>query len=135
MATEPQQVQCPVRADFDPLDPVFLEDPFAVLASLPVEEQPVFYAPALDYFVVTRYADVVTVLREFSAARTPTPEQLSAMGLSRLNPLARVMVRQMLFLDPPDHSRIRGLAACAVRSVCGSVVPAATPMPCRSGVR
>ena len=54
MATEPEQVQCPVRADFDPLDPVFLEDPYAVLASLPVAEEPVSYAPALDYYVVTR---------------------------------------------------------------------------------
>jgi cytochrome P450 len=63
--------------------------------------------------VVTRYTDVITVLRDFSAARTPTPEQLSAIGLSKLTPLARVMVKQMLVLDPPSHSRIRGLAACA----------------------
>jgi cytochrome P450 len=34
-------------------------------------------------------------------------------GLSKLTPLAQVMVKQMLFLDPPSHSRIRGLAACA----------------------
>jgi len=45
MATEPEQVQCPVRADFDPLDPVFLEDPYAVLASLPVTDLTVENAP------------------------------------------------------------------------------------------
>jgi len=63
MATEPERepVQCPVRADFDPLDPAFLDDPYAVLASLPVAEEPVFHAPALDYYVVTRYADVEAV--------------------------------------------------------------------------
>jgi len=44
MATERQQVQCPVRADFDPLDLAFLEDPYAVPAGLPVEKEPVFYA-------------------------------------------------------------------------------------------
>jgi cytochrome P450 len=62
---------------------------------------------------VTRYADVVTVFQHFSADRTPTPERLSEMGLSVLTPLAQLMVRQMLFLDPPAHSRVRGLAAKA----------------------
>jgi hypothetical protein len=63
--------------------------------------------------VVTRYADVITVLQHFSASRTPTPEQLTALGLSRLVPIAQVLVRQMLFLDGPAHARIRGLAAKA----------------------
>src|SRR5205085_2408458 len=60
-----------------------------------------------------RYADVVTVFQRFSANRTPTPEQLAALGLSVLTPLARVMVLQMLFLDPPAHGRVRGLASKA----------------------
>jgi len=29
------QTGCPVQADFDPLSPVFLADPFAVLKALP----------------------------------------------------------------------------------------------------
>ena len=45
--------------------------------------------------------------------RTPTPEQLTALGLSALTPLAQVMVQQMLFLDPPQHGRVRGLASKA----------------------
>jgi len=40
-------------------------------------------------------------------------EQLSAKGLEALNPIAQVMVRQMLFLDPPDHTRLRALASAA----------------------
>jgi cytochrome P450 len=35
------------------------------------------------------------------------------MGLAALNPIAQVMVRQMLFLDPPDHTRLRALASAA----------------------
>ena len=69
--------------------------------------------PFLHAWVVTRYADVVHVLHHFSAGRTPTPEQLSALSLSALNPIAEVMVRQMLFLDPPDHTRLRALASAA----------------------
>jgi pimeloyl-[acyl-carrier protein] synthase len=94
------------------LEPQVLADPYPLYERLR-REDPVHWDPYLHAWVVTRYADVITVLHDFSAARTPTPEQLSAIGLSKLTPLARVMVKQMLFLDPPSHSRIRGLAACA----------------------
>lgn len=94
------------------LEPQVLADPYPLYERLR-REDPVHWDPYLHSWVVTRYADVVTVLRDFSAARTPTPEQLASVGLSKLTPLARVMVKQMLFLDPPSHSRIRGLAACA----------------------
>jgi cytochrome P450 len=94
------------------LEPQVLADPYPLYERLR-REDPVHWDPYLHSWVVTRYTDVITVLRDFSAARTPTPEQLSAIGLSKLTPLARVMVKQMLFLDPPSHSRIRGLAACA----------------------
>ncbi|MCU1239340.1 MAG: putative cytochrome hydroxylase [Candidatus Acidoferrum typicum] len=94
------------------LEPQVLADPYPLYERLR-REDPVHWDPYLHSWVVTRYADVITVLRDFSAARTPTAEQLSAIGLSKLTPLARVMVKQMLFLDPPSHSRIRGLAACA----------------------
>jgi cytochrome P450 len=94
------------------LEPQVLADPYPLYERLR-REDPVHWDPYLHAWVVTRYADVITALHDFSAARTPTPEQLSAIGLSKLTPLARVMVKQMLFLDPPSHSRIRGLAACA----------------------
>jgi len=94
------------------LEPQVLADPYPLYERLR-REDPVHWDPYLHAWVVTRYADVVTVLHDFLAARTPTPEQLSAIGLSKLTPLARVMVKQMLFLDPPSHTRIRGLAACA----------------------
>jgi pimeloyl-[acyl-carrier protein] synthase len=76
-------------------------------------EDPIHWDPFLHTWVVTRYVDVVTVLQHFSASRTPTPEQLTALGLSALTPLAQVLVRQMLFLDPPAHGRIRGLVSTA----------------------
>ena len=56
---------------------------------------------------------MITVLHQFSANRTPTPEQLAAIGLAELAPVAQVMVKQMLFLDAPDHTRLRGLASVA----------------------
>lgn len=94
------------------LDPEVLADPYPLYRRLRTEA-PVHWDPYLHAWVVTRYADVVTVLHRFSADRTPTPAQLSAMGLGLLNPVAQVMVRQMLFMDAPTHTRIRGLAAQA----------------------
>src|SRR5712692_1758025 len=94
------------------LDPEVLANPYPLYHRLRSED-PVHWDPYLHAWVVTRYADVIAVFQRFSANRTPTPEQLEALGLSALTPLAQVMVRQMLFLDPPAHSRVRGLASKA----------------------
>jgi cytochrome P450 len=94
------------------LDPEVLANPYPLYQRLRTED-PVHWDPFLHAWVVTGYANVVHVLYHFSARRTPTPEQLSAMGLEALNPIAQVMVRQMLFLDPPDHTRLRALASAA----------------------
>lgn len=94
------------------LEPDVLANPYPLYHRLQ-NEDPVHWDPFLHAWVVTRYADVLHVFQHFSANRTPTPEQLTAMGLSALTPLAQVMVRQMLFLDPPAHGRIRGLASKA----------------------
>ncbi len=94
------------------LDPEVIANPYPLYSQLRSED-PVHWDPFLHAWVVTRYVDVVTVLQRFSANRTPTPEQLEAMGLGNLRPLAQLMVRQMLFLDPPAHGRVRGLASKA----------------------
>ena len=94
------------------LEPEVLANPYPLYHRLRSED-PVHWDPFLHAWVVTRYPDVIHVLHHFSADRTPAPEQLTAMGLSALNPIAQVMVRQMLFLDPPDHTRLRTLAAAA----------------------
>jgi pimeloyl-[acyl-carrier protein] synthase len=94
------------------LDPEVLANPYPLYHRLRTED-PVHWDPFLHAWVVTRYEDVVRVLHHFSADRTPSPEQLTSMGLSALNPVAQLMVRQMLFLDAPAHTRLRGLASVA----------------------
>lgn len=94
------------------LDPEVLANPYPLYQQLRSED-PVHWDPFLHAWIVTRYADVITVFQHFSADRTPTPDQLTALGLEALTPLAQVMVHQMLFLDPPAHGRIRGLASKA----------------------
>lgn len=94
------------------LEPEVLANPYPLYHKLRSED-PVHWDRFLQTWVVTRYDDVVNVLSSFSADRTPTPAQLSAMGLSALNPIATVMVKQMLFMDAPAHTRLRGLASAA----------------------
>ena len=94
------------------LDPLVLADPYPLFRRLRTED-PVHWDPYLHAWIVTRYRDVVTVLHDYSAERTPTPEQLMSMGLAHLSPIAQVMVKQMLFLDAPAHTRLRSLASYA----------------------
>jgi cytochrome P450 len=94
------------------LDPEVLADPYPLYRRLR-EEDPVHWDPYLHAWVVTRYEDVAEVLHHFRAARTPAPERMAGLGLGQLTPIAAVMVRQMLFLDPPEHGRVRRLASVA----------------------
>src|SRR3979409_103806 len=94
------------------LEPEVLANPYPLYPKLRTED-PVHWDRFLHTWVVTRYPDVLNVLHSFSADRTPTPEPLTTMGLSGLNPIAQVMVKQMLFMDAPAHTRLRGLASVA----------------------
>ncbi len=93
-------------------DPRVLADPYPLYKRLR-EHDPVYWDPFLHKWIVTRYADVITILLHFSAARGATPEQLRMLGCEELGPVVKVMLRQMLFHDPPSHTRLRGLAAAA----------------------
>ena len=94
------------------LKPEVLANPYPLFHRLRTED-PVHWDPFLHTWVVSRYVDVVEVLHTFSANRTHTPEKLKAMGLSELSPIAQLMVKQMLFMDPPQHTRLRKLASSA----------------------
>ncbi|MEO5865967.1 MAG: cytochrome P450 [Sphingomonas sp.] len=94
------------------MDPAVLADPYPLYARLR-EEDPVHWDPYLHCWVVTRYADVHQVLHSFSADRTPSPDQLRALGIDGIEPIAEVMMRQMLFLDAPKHTHLRKLCSTA----------------------
>lgn len=94
------------------LDPQVLANPYPLYHRLRTED-PVHWDHYLHAWVVTRYSDVVHVFQRYSADRTHSPEKLERMGMQQLAPIAQVMVKQMLFLDPPQHDRVRRLAAIA----------------------
>src|SRR5947208_299090 len=88
------------------LEPEVLANPYPLYHRLRSED-PVNWDAFLHAWVVTRYVDVVKVLQNFSARCAPEPERIAAIGLSELNPIAQVMVRMLLFMDPPAHTRLR----------------------------
>ena len=117
MATVAVAPGCPVDERFDPLSPGFLADPYAVLARLPVDEMPIFFAPSIGYYVVTRYADIEQVFRDpgsYSAAVAQAPlvplvpeaQQILLAGGHQPQP-------SMVSLDGPAHARLRKPAARA----------------------
>jgi len=97
-----------IASRFDPFGAEYLDDPYPHLA-LAREATPVFYSPALDHWVVTRYDDIRRVLLApavFSAANAlapltpPCPE--AARTLSDFG-----AVRTLADADPPAHTRVR----------------------------
>ena len=117
MSADPDILRAAYTSDpslnlYNRLAPDVLANPYPLYHRLR-REDPVHWDPYLHAWIVTRYADVITVLKDFSATRMPTPEQLTAINLSELNPIAEVLVRQMIFMDAPSHTRLRGLAAAA----------------------
>ena len=110
MATEERTV-CPVREDFDPLSAEFLTDPYAVLASLRFEDEPVFYAPSIDYYVLGRYRDVEEVFLDnetYSAANAQLPlVQLVPEAVEILLAGGHKPQPSMVSLDEPEHRRLR----------------------------
>ena len=90
----------------------FKANPFPFYAQLRAEA-PVFPVKLLKQraWLITRYDDVLNVLKDERFAKdhrnAMTPEQLKK--LPRVPPMFRPLEYNMLDLDSPDHTRLRGL--------------------------
>jgi cytochrome P450 len=65
-------------------------------------------------WVVTSYPEVITVLANYSADRTPALDHLERLGLSLMKPFSKMMLQQMLFMDGAKHARLRGICSAAM---------------------
>jgi cytochrome P450 len=77
------------------------------------EHEPVHWDPYMHAWVVTSYREVLTVLLNYSADRTPAPAHLNSLGLSFMTPFSEMMLKQMMFMDGQAHSRLRSICAAA----------------------
>jgi len=106
-----------VTAIYNPLDPEHCRDPYPRYHALRTED-PVHWSDLVQGWVLTRHKDVAGVLRDqrFSVDRGKT----DLLRQSQLPPLreehkalAESLKRVIIFLDPPDHTRIRRLISKA----------------------
>jgi len=102
---------------FDPSDPGFLADPYPTLNRLR-ETAPVFYDPGHHRWFISRHEDVRSCLRDRRLGRNfrhvMSPEEI---GVPPLDPRWQAFWDSerwsLLWLEPPDHTRIRKLVAAA----------------------
>jgi cytochrome P450 len=103
--------------DFDPGSTEFLLDPYPELNRVR-ESAPVFYDTARQRWFVTRHADVRNCLRDRRLGRNfrhvLTPEEIGVPPLDQRWQAFWDSERwSLLWLEPPDHTRLRKLVAAA----------------------
>jgi cytochrome P450 len=105
------QPACPHAAlarDFEPFD---LTDPFGFYARARAQT-PIFHSPEIDYWVVTRYADIRDIFRDpatFSSENTQAPFHPRPSAVQRiLDDGGFSVVSGLSGKQPPDHTRLRG---------------------------
>ena len=102
------QVAIPTGIQLTAIDPAFRDDPHPILDLLR-EKDPVHLNQMLGSYFLTRHEDVESVLRDRELCVDPrkaAESPLRAVQTARMDPDAQM---SMLFLDPPEHDRLRGL--------------------------
>jgi cytochrome P450 len=117
MVTSAAADGCPVGESFDPFSSEYLADPYLVMATMPLDETPVIFAPSIGYYVITRYADIEQVFGDpdtYSAAVAQAPlTSLVAEAQRILLAGGHKPQPSMVSLDEPAHARLRKPAARA----------------------
>ncbi len=97
---------------WNPLDPKFIADPYPTYRQLR-ERDPYHPSPLTGALVLSKYEDIDAVLRDykmFSSEREPARSR-DPQGVA--DRVERELQPSMLSLDPPDHTRLRGLVSRA----------------------
>lgn len=104
--------KCPVHNFSGTFDPLDLSNPYPLLEQSRAEE-PIFYSPAIDYWVVTRYEDIKAIFRDhetYTAENTITPiVPFSDAVKAMLNDGDYTPQPVLSNNVPPSHTRIRAL--------------------------
>lgn len=97
--------------DLDLTSPELLSDPYAYFELLR-QQDPVHWSERHRAWLVTRYADVSVGVRHpsLSADRiTPLVERAADEDGSAYRSAMQILSKWMVFNDPPDHRRLRGI--------------------------
>ena len=122
-APAPAQGACPFSGaaagiDFDPMEPRQRECPFD-LYSRARAEMPIFYSERFDLWVVTRYPDIVAILKDpvrFSSAQSLAVDAAVPPEVQAVLDTGYAPTPTMVTADPPVHTRFRELVGRAFTS-------------------
>ena len=98
-------------SDFNPLAPETAECPFPFYEAMR-REAPVYAVPGMGFFIVNRYEDVVSVLRDtrvFSSNSGPSLRVEPDEEVLAIMSEGWMPVNTLLTNDPPEHARYRSL--------------------------
>lgn len=99
---------------YDPYDPVIDRHPYPVWKQLR-DTRPIYYNDKLDFFALSRYADVLeasTDWRTYSSARGTVLELMDTTPMGPGEGPGEGL-GMMIFMDPPGHDVLRRLASRA----------------------
>lgn len=96
---------------YDLNSPEFLRNPYPVYDQLRMHD-PIFWSADNDYWILTRYADIVSHIQDsrLSSNRIGAhADRMPAAAKEHFRPFFSAVSSWMLMIDPPDHTRLRGL--------------------------
>jgi len=94
---------------YDPRDPAVMANPFPAYSRLQTED-PVHWNPVLKSWVVTRYADVRSVLLHDAMSVNKLNafyQSLPPIDAARMRDIVHYLNLWVAFQDPPQHTRMR----------------------------
>ena len=99
------------RVTYNPLAPRVYLNPYPKYAQLRAHD-PVHWSPLMDAWVLSRFADADAILRDHKRFSSD-PRLRKTTRTPRNAGIENPGGQSMLFLDPPDHSRLRQLVSKA----------------------
>lgn len=110
-----KQTKPPLGMVLSPMNPEYQKDPFTLLDEVR-EEARIVRDDLLGRYIVGRFEDVQAILNDRDLAVDPRKGEegtFNRMFRDRFSEEDRGRAPSMLFLDPPDHTRLRGLVSKA----------------------
>lgn len=96
---------------YDLDSPEFLANPYPVFDQLRSND-PVFWSAENSYWILTRYADIVSLIQSDQLSSNRIVAHAARMpneAKQHFRPFFTAVSSWMLMIDPPDHTRLRGL--------------------------
>ncbi len=113
MTQQETKPELPLGMALTPMNPAYQEDPFTLLDAVR-EADRIVHDPLFGRYIVGRFDDVHAILNARDLAVDPRKAAEGTFNrIFRADEIDQRRTQSMLFLDPPDHTRLRALVTKA----------------------